>query len=233
MHPLHQERPVAAIDPDNTQSAIASDATAARIQARGWTPVPDQMVGVRLNLNILKSTGKAVQTIHEGAEGTRHTKNRGFWSGDVLGYAEAVTLKDAYFNVHQEGRERIAADLKNKFPMASVDGRLVRVDSEANRDGVEVRFNPKQSHLFVDGENRAIHYAEEVTILGHRAYARGRILYHTADTAPKRAGEAPSIAQLCEQRELDVPAMGSVQALRQAREASVPESAPRASGPRF
>lgn len=195
MHPLHQSRPSHFVDISAIKETLSNDKVAVRVMEKPWNPEAGKRVGVRLNLNLLKSTGKAVQTIHLGRQESKgYQSNKGFWHGTVLAYAEAVTLKNAYFNVNQMARELIATGQHTKFAMASVDGELQSLDEKANLDGVEVRFNPRQTHLFVDTNNQAIHYAEEVTIVGHRAYARGKIIYHTADSAPKRAGDAPTMA---------------------------------------
>lgn len=202
MHPLHIARSVHPVDHARVQALLEADAAARPILKRKALVSPGDLVGVRLNLNLLKTTGVAIQTLHRGrTQGTGHERNKGFWKGTVLGYAEAVTLKNAWFNVHQLTRELIAAGNQPKSAMASVDGELVRLDAEASLDGVEVRFNPRATHLFVDADNRAIHFAEEVTIVGHRAYARGRILYHTPHTAPARAAHTPTLAVLSPVRE--------------------------------
>jgi hypothetical protein len=96
--------------------------------------------------------------------------------------------------VQQIGREKIASG-QAKAPMASIDGELQFVDAP-NFDGIEVSFNPKRTHLFIDADGFAIRYAEEVTIHGHRAYLRGQIEYYTASTAPARAGDMASVAKL-------------------------------------
>lgn len=204
MHPLHRERQSYSVDTVKTQEALLTDATAKRILEKEEMIRIGDRVGIRLNLNVLRNTGFAVQTIHRGRkESNGYQHNKGFWHGVVIGYAEAVTLKNAFFNVNQMARELIATNQHNKFAMASIDGDFLRTDEKANLDGVEIRFNPKQTHLFVDEKNQAIRYAEEVTIVGHRAYARGKILYHTLETAPLRAGDAPSIATLTQASTFD------------------------------
>ena len=190
-------RPKYFIDWLYDQNILKSDAVALRVMSRNTTPKKGDRVGIRLNLNILKSTGETIQTIHAGRLDDRHEKNRGFFGGKVLAYARAVTLDNAYFNVNQQGRE-LVKDCKNpKFPIASVDGDLQAIETKtANCSGIEVSFNPKNVHLFTDFEGRSIRYAEEVTILGHRCYARGKILYHTIETAPPRAGVSFTQSQL-------------------------------------
>lgn len=197
MHPLYRQRQAYLSNVEKTLEALKSDSTANRILNKKILIEPGDRVGVRLNLNVLKSTGMAIQTIHQGRKDSNgYQNNKGFWHGLVIGYGEAVTLKNAYFNVNQIARELIATEQHNKFAMASIDGDFLRIDNKANLDGVEIRFNPKQTHLFIDEKNQAIRFAEEVTIVGHRAYARGKILYHTSETVPMRAGIAHSIAQI-------------------------------------
>lgn len=78
--------------------------------------------------------------------------------------------------------------MKAKFPMASIDGVLVTEDPDTS--GVEVRFNPKRTHLFVDQSGFAVRWAENVTVVGHRAFARGVIVYHSRETAPPLGADA-------------------------------------------
>ena len=182
--------------PADVARALASDAVARRVMAKGVELLAGDVIGVRLNLNIAKA-GVLVHTIHRGTPNGGHQRGRGLWNGEVIGYEDFVVLRDAYFNVSQPGREVIAAGGKAKFPMASIDGHLLTLRRpRATRSvvGIEVSFNPKRVHLFVDPDGRAIRCAEEVTIVGHRAYARGRLEYFNPETAPKRAGQAPTAA---------------------------------------
>jgi hypothetical protein len=110
-------------------------------------------------------------------------------------YQKIVVVRDAFFNVGQIGREKIASGIESKHPIASVDGVLVDTETPSF-EGIEVRFEPHATHLFVTLDNRAIRWAEEVTIYAHRCYCRGAILYHTEMTAPPKAGPSPSIAVL-------------------------------------
>lgn len=176
-------------------SCLATDAVAARVMAKNAYPAAGDLIGVRLNLNIYKSTGISVHTLHRATNKTGYRTNKGFFRGEVIGYAPAVILKDAYFNVDQAAREEIASGSGSKRPMASVDGTYVRDARQDETQGIEVRFNPKTTHLFIDTENRPLHYAEEVTIIGHRVFARGRIVYYDEQTAPAKRGSAPSAAQ--------------------------------------
>lgn len=110
------------IDTQLVANALKSDATSCRIMEKDLFPKSGDKVGVRLNLNVLKNTGVAVQTIHAASNKAGYKNNQGFYSGEAIGYAGAVELKDAYFNVHQGARESIAMGLEAKSPMASVDG---------------------------------------------------------------------------------------------------------------
>lgn len=181
------------IDDAEIDRALAGDKVCARVMAKQLRPAPGDLVGVRLNLNIWKSRKVPVQTLHKGNGTGRHRKNAGFYNGAVLWYQKIVVLRDAYFNVAQPGREKIASGTESKFPMASVDGVLVDCE-EPSFEGIEVRFEPMATHLFVTLDNRAIHWAEEVTIYGHRCYCRGAIRFHSELTAPPKAGSSPSIA---------------------------------------
>lgn len=175
-------------------SCLATDAVAARVMAKNAYPGAGDLIGVRLNLNIFKSTCISVHTLHRATNKTGYKANKGFFRGEVVGYAPAVILKDAYFNVDQTAREEIASGSGSKRPMASVDGTYARDARQGETQGIEMRFNPKKTHLFVDNDNRAIHYAEEVTVIGHRVFARGRVIYYDEHTAPTKAGDAPSVA---------------------------------------
>ena len=188
--------PTELLSASELDALLATDATAHRVMEKGAMPQPGDLVGVRLNLNVLKSTGKAIQTLHAPTNRAGYKRNRGFYKGEAVGYAQAVVLRDAFFNVNQGGREAIADGRHHKFSMASIDGNLVSLQAPEDIQGLEISFNPRTQHLFVDGQNQAIRSAEEVVVLGHRAYPRGKIEYHTEITAPTRAGTFPSQTQL-------------------------------------
>jgi hypothetical protein len=114
------------------------------------------------------------------------------YRGEVISYLPVVRLEHAWFNVHQKARQDIASGAASKSHMASIDGTLVLSEEPCSFNGVEVSFQPKRVHLFVDAANQAIQYAEHVTIMGHRAYARGRIRYFESRNAPQPAGNAHS-----------------------------------------
>lgn len=201
-HPLYQKRDPGSIGlktDDEVHTALNSDATSVRIMGKGHKFAEGEKTGVRLNINVLKNTKVPVLTMHSPTNKIGYKKNNGFYNGEAKEYKQAATLKNAYFNVNQGGREKIATGQQNKFPMASVDGE--NTNKKPNFDGVEARFNPMANHLFVDGHGKAIRSAEEVTLHGHRAYMRGKIEYHTQETAPKRSGDAPTNATLSEEIE--------------------------------
>lgn len=182
---------------DHVAQALSSDKVAQRILARQTIPRRGDLVGVRLNLNILSRTGVAVQTVHQATSVDGHRHGKGWYRGRVLTYLETVVLEDAWFNVDQRGREAIARPGGSaKFPMASIDGLFAGLDAIARLEGLMVRFNPHRMHLFCDPDDRAVAWAERVTVHGHRAYIQGAVRYHTAQTAPARAGNAPSSARL-------------------------------------
>lgn len=174
--------------------ALATDAVARRILAKGLSVQVGECVGVRLNINVMKSTGVAVHSIHRATSKEGHRNGRGFYRGEVISYLPVVMLRDAFFNVHQAGREGIASGVMSKHPMASVDGTFVEQEQPINFDGISIGFNPKTSHLFIDEEGFAVQFAAEVTIMGHRAYARG-VRYYQVANAPLKVGSAPSIAR--------------------------------------
>lgn len=136
-----------------------------------------KIVAVRRNLNFWArgADGEkySLQTIH----------NHYGLTGGVLGYDWAATVTGADFLVDQDARAKIAKGA-HKFPMAGVAGFLKQVPPKL--EGVEIRFNPKTSHLFtrVD-DGRAVKAADEATIFNTRVFARGRITYWSADEAPQ------------------------------------------------
>jgi hypothetical protein len=200
MHPLYCKRsltlanlPVVACD-DAVHEALRSDKTSQRIFAKGLSPAAGDIIGVRLNLNIFRSKKVTVQTIHGWNGNDGYKSNRGLHAHHVIDYQNIVRLQHAYFNVDQVAREKIAAGRDSKSPMGSIDGvYFPHLPGESpDFDGVEIGFNPHKTHLFMDADGNPIRYAEEVTIYGHRAYARGALTFYTTVTAPARRGDAPS-----------------------------------------
>lgn len=179
------------VDDDAIARALAVDKTCSRVMAKHLRPASGDLVGVRLNLNLFKSQKVAVQTIHRGNLTGNHKIGKGFYNAAPIWYQKAVVLQDCYLNVSQSGREKIASGQERKFPMASCDG-VLRDDIEPTLSGLEIRFNPRDSHLFVDPENRPVRWAEEATVYAHRVWARGAIEYFNETTAPERVGTSPS-----------------------------------------
>lgn len=194
--PLFRRRSAAEVVPVTTEQALAAlqkDAVGRRILAKGIVLQNGARAGSRLNINLLRSTGVAVNTVHRGRSGDGYTQGRGWWSGEVLTYQPVVVLRNAYLNVSQTAREKIASGGGAKEPMASCDGEYVAC-TVACFDGVELRFNPAREHLFRDALGRAVRRAEEVTVSGNSVFARGEIEYYGHEDAPARAGSAPSAA---------------------------------------
>lgn len=189
--PLYRTRAIEMMSDEIVAAALSVDTTSIRVMAKGLAPRAGDRVGARLNLNIFKSKGVAVQSIHAGNATDGYTKNRGFYNGSVIAYAKVVCLEHAYFNVALGPRDRIASGTESKGPIASVDGLFVPMD-DPSFDGIEVRFNPMEVHWFCDLEFRPIRYAEHVTVYGNRVYCRGRIEYYTEHTAPAKVGNAGS-----------------------------------------
>ena len=190
--PLYQRRTAEqakAVNPEKADDAIRSTKTGQRILDKNIQLKDGQYVGVRLDLNILKSTGVPVQAIHEGKEKT-HVGGAGFYNGEVLKYAPSVTLRNVFFKINQPKRERIATGAQTKEPMGSADGQYV--DTAPNFDGVEFRFNPKREHLFRDAAGRVLKYADEITTTGNSVFARGNLEYYGEEDVPGRAGNAPT-----------------------------------------
>jgi hypothetical protein len=171
--------------------ALQSDSTSRRILGKGHVLEDGQVIGIRLNLNVLKSTGVLVHTVHRAGKTDGFMKGRGLFGNEVIAYLPVVTLRNVWFNVHQGQREAIATGKAAKSPMASVDGTFCD-QSEHCFDGIELSCNPKRVHTFVDAENYGVAYAEHVTVLGHRCYARGQIRYFSQHDAPIKAGNAYS-----------------------------------------
>ena len=191
--PLYQKRTAEqakAISPQRADVAIRSTATGQRILDKNVQLRDGQYVGVRQDLNILRSTGVSVLAVHEGKEST-HVKGAGFSGGTVIKYAGTATLRNVYFKINQKTREKIATGEDTKSPMGSADGQWVNT-SNPSFDGVEFRFNPKREHLFRDVQGRVLKYADEITASGVSVFARGNIEYYGEEDVPARAGNAPT-----------------------------------------
>jgi hypothetical protein len=198
--PLYQKRSssdMPQVTDDMFQRALAMHAKGARVEGKGSKIEPGDYVGVRLDVPIREASkkifppsGLPIQSIHKGTRsGIENSK--GFFNNPVLKYAPNITIKNVHFKIDQAERAEIATGRK-KSPMGSADGQFVRI-GDPNFDGIELAFNPKREHLFVDALGRAIKYADEITAMGDRVYARGMIEYYGEEDIPS-AGAAPSRA---------------------------------------
>ena len=168
-----------------------NDATGRRILDKGKVIAEGQPVGVRANLNVKKTTGITVQTLHAGTQ-AQLNKGTGMFAGEAIGYGAVVTLKNVNFSVNQTARHAIATGAANKFPMASVDGNYVHGTPANAFNGIEVRFNPMRGHLYTDPSGRAVKSASEATVVGSQVFVRGKVEYYGHDNIPKAVGDVPS-----------------------------------------
>ena len=177
------------ITQEQVDKALSTDKTSQRILAKGINPKTGDNVGVRLNLNVFKNTKVPVQTVHKGSKTDNYKKVNGVvgnFRGEALTYKAAVTIKDAHFNTHQKSVYEVKNKIKNKFPLASVDGKYQEVPlDKQNYSGVEIGFNPMKNSLFVDSDGKPVKRADEVTIVGTKVYARGNVEYFTEENKPK------------------------------------------------
>ena len=182
------------------QKVLKTDKTAQRIIAKGIKPKQGENVGIRLNLNVFKNTGVPVQSIHKGTKTDAFKKvdgTSGNFRGEVINYAPAVTLKDVYLNTHQKSIYEVKNKIKNKFPLASVDGKFQDVPfNKQNLTGTELRFNPFNTQLFETLEGKPVRFVEEATVSGTRVFARGKIEYFTEANKPKPYTPTSEKAQL-------------------------------------
>ena len=164
------------------RQALNTDKNSVRIINENNEVNVGDIVGVRLNLNVLKNTGVPVQTLHQKSA-----------SGKALKYATAVTIKNPTLFVNQGAREKIATFQENKFPMASVNGEFVSASiDDTNFDGVKAVFNPFKTNVFMDVAGRPIKSASEATIIGNDVFLRGEIEYYDFADPIVTAGRAES-----------------------------------------
>lgn len=104
-------------------AALQTDAVARRILAKGHRAAAGGVGGCELNINVLRSTGIAVHSIHRATSKNGHTKGRGFYRGEVISYLPVVLLEDCFFNVHQGGREELRREGWQSTPWAASMGR--------------------------------------------------------------------------------------------------------------
>lgn len=138
-------------------------ARVASLMYRQHEIVPGTRVGVRPNLNL---PGKLL-TVHS-VKGTRPI-------GRVLSYENAVCLEDVSFWIDKAALVSIQNGA-NKRPMAAVVGSLQHHD--ATFDGVEVRFNPRETNAFVRVDDGCIVLgAERAIVVGNRCWLSGAVIY--------------------------------------------------------
>ncbi len=173
------------------REALSRDATARRIMAKNTALYDGMLCGARLNLNVLRSTGVAVNTIHAPTNKHGYKQNKGWFNGAALSYQAVTVIRNGYCNVQQSSRDKIAMGTANKSPIACIDGEL-DCQSNIRLDGVELRFNPARERLFVDANGHPVQFVEYATVVGHRVYARGLIRYYEHEgEAPPKVGNAP------------------------------------------
>lgn len=202
------------------------DATTRQTEAKNIKIEPGMLVGSRININASKSLGYPVLTIHHTFDkGKPQKENPNASKGEAIGQRGNVTLSNVNFNVSQSERNKIAEG-RAKGVMAMAVGRVV--DAEPNFDGVELSFNPNREHLFVDSEGRAVKSAEEVTVMGFKAYARGKISYFEDFEDPRSPQyTAPSQTKFAKTKEELVNIADDVQTGNTTvEEVGVPEVAP-------
>ena len=134
------------------------------------------MGAVRLNLGSMFEKagvpGKLfVQTLHPVSSKTGKANY-----GVAHSYGRAFTIKDATFAVNPLATALIKNKVSDKFPMASVNGRI-DYEQEGSLEGEVLSFNPFNNVAFVDSQGRFVKSVEEATVYGSKVYARGRIEY--------------------------------------------------------
>ena len=201
--PLYQTRSAAdvpVITQELANRALATHAKGARVEGKGIDLKPGDYIGARLDLPIRASSrgimegGVPLQAIHMGNASNYAREDGGFYGGKIAKYLPSVTMKNVKFRINQTEREEIAAGRK-KAPMGSADGQFVRSDNP-NFDGIELRFNPKREHLFIDAMGRAVKAADEVTVMGDRMYARGHVEYFGDEDFIQPKGVSPTQARV-------------------------------------
>jgi DNA (cytosine-5)-methyltransferase 1 len=145
---------------------------------------PGQMIATRLNINFLQNFRVPIQSVHATtASATRP------YDGKVIAYSHAITVNNPSFVVDQKAVHDISSGVKTKFPMAAVMGEYVKTATDKHLvSGEELRFNPKDTNLFVDSQGRPVKSVRgTVTAYGTKVYVHpgGQIEYWGSD-APQR-----------------------------------------------
>ena len=171
-----------------------------KTEAKNIKVEPGMLVGSRINIPVTRDLGYPVLTIHHTyAANTKPRENTNASSGEAIAQRGNITLSNVNFNVSQNERNKIAEG-RAKGVMAMAVGRVM--DVEPNFDGIELSFNPNREHLFVDANGRAVKSAEEVTVMGFKAYARGKISYYEDFEDPRNPKyTAPSQTKFAKTKE--------------------------------
>ena len=206
MSPLYRERKLELSSEEDIEKVLRSHKSGLEVLKRNAVLKNGDLVGGRLNINLVKHGTNtlgyrpSILSVHKpkSKNTKKHEKHNGvssFSNEPVVRNQDIMTLRNAYFNVNQKGSANVglkgfmfmngrAAELDNyptalnKFPLASVDGEYVDMPREdMTLDGIMIKYNPTSSHMFVDLTGRPIKFAEEVTLMGDRVYARGKIIY--------------------------------------------------------
>lgn len=206
MSPLYRERKLELSSEEDIEKVLRSHKSGLEVLKKNAVLKSGDLVGGRLNINLVKHGTNtlgyrpSILSVHKpkSQNTKKHEKHNGvssFSNEPVVRNQDIMTLRNAYFNVNQKGSANVglkgfmfmngrAAELDNyptalnKFPLASVDGEYVDMPREdMTLDGIMIKYNPTSSHMFVDLTGRPIKFAEEVTLMGDRVYARGKIIY--------------------------------------------------------
>lgn len=167
-------------------SNVSSDKVAKKFKANRELP-DDTVVEVRPTISkadVLKTEkgDQVLVTIHKPSKSESATAKQG-----VIGYDNAVTLKNVEFKVNQDSRFKIASGETPKHPAMVGKGEIIQTKPEF--EGIEVTFNPREDHLFRVVENGlAIRSAEEAVFFDKRVLVRGKVTYWDAASAPKPKG---------------------------------------------
>jgi hypothetical protein len=106
------------------EEALALDATSKLIMRKGLAPAAGDIVGIRFNLNLIKSKGVPIQSVHAGNRPDDYRRNTGLYDGSAMAYHKDVTLENVYFNALRKGREDGHLVLSASFPLLRLTGLL-------------------------------------------------------------------------------------------------------------
>jgi hypothetical protein len=91
--------------------------------------------------------------------------------GKVIGYQDAVVLRDVTFKVSQKGRERVLRE-KAKNVHAFIKGSLTELPAASG--GRLIRYNPYlNGFFFFDDTGEQVERADEVHVIGRKIFLPG------------------------------------------------------------